>query len=74
MLEAKNCIGWLYFQYIDNDPTDETVEEGQKYSNKGIVNSDLDRVIYKDYHSQIGLINNNKYALIEHFDKAEYFK
>ncbi|MBQ7294040.1 MAG: agarase, partial [Clostridia bacterium] len=25
LLEAKNCIGWLYFQYIDNDPLDETV-------------------------------------------------
>lgn len=74
LLEAKNCIGWLYFQYIDNDPLDETVEEGQKHSNKGIVNSDLDREVYKDYHSQIGLINRNKYALVEHFDGIEYFK
>ena len=74
LLEAKNCIGWLYFQYIDNDPTDETVEEGQKYSNKGIVNSDLDREVYKDYHSQIAQINKNKYALVEHFDGVKYFK
>lgn len=74
LLEAKNCIGWLYFQYIDNDPTDETVENGQRYSNKGIVNSDLDREVYKDYHSQIALINNNKYSLIEYFDGVEYFK
>ena len=74
MLEAKNCIGWLYFQYIENDPTDETIERGQSNSNKGIVNSDHDREIYKAYHSQIGLINNNKYSLIEYFDGVDYFK
>ena len=68
LLEAKNCIGWLYFQYIDNDPTDETVENGQKYSNKGIVNSDHDRTVYKAYNDQIASINKNKYALIEYFD------
>ena len=74
LLEAKNCIGWLYFQYIDNDPTDENVERGQKNSNKGIVNSDHDREIYKDYHSQIALINNNKYSLIEYFDGSDIFE
>ena len=74
LLEAKNCVGWLYFQYIDNDPTDESIERGQSHSNKGIVNSDLDREIYKDYHSQIATINLNKYALIEHFDGIDYFK
>ena len=74
MLEAKNCIGWLYFQYIDNGPTDETVEEGQKYSNKGIVNSDLDRTVYKAYHEQIAAINKNKYSLVEYFDGIDYFK
>lgn len=74
LLESKNCIGWLYFQYIDNDPTDETIEAGQKNSNKGIVDSDLDREIYKDCHSQMALINQNKYALIEHFDGVKLFK
>ncbi len=74
LLESKNCVGWLYFQYIDNDPTDETIETGQTNSNKGIVNSDLDREIYKDYHSQMALINNNSYALIEYFDGADIFK
>ena len=74
LLESKNCVGWLYFQYIDNDPTDDTVERGQKNSNKGIVNSDLDREVYKDYHSQIGLINKNAYSLIEYFDGADIFK
>ena len=74
LLEAKNCIGWLYFQYIDNDPTDETIEKGQKNSNKGIVNSDHDREIYDDFHSQIALINKNKYSLVEYFDKVDYFK
>ena len=66
-------LGWLYFQYIDNDPLDATVEEGQKHSNKGIVNSDLDREVYKDYHSQIALINKNKYTLVEYFDQTDYF-
>lgn len=74
LLEAKNCVGWLYFQYIDNDPTDTTIEKGQSNSNKGIVNSDLDREVYKAYHSQISLINKNKYSLVEHFDGIDYFK
>ena len=74
LLEAKNCVGWLYFQYIDNDPLDTTIERGQSNSNKGIVNSDHDREVYKAYHDQIALINQNKYELIEHFDKIDYFK
>ena len=74
LLEAKNCIGWLYFQYIDNDPTDETIEAGQKNSNKGIVDSDHDREIYSAYTKQIAEINLNKYALIEYFDGVDYFK
>ena len=74
LLETKNCVGWLYFQYIDNDPTDESVERGQQNSNKGIVNSDHDREIYDDCHSQMALINKNKYSLIEYFDKVDYFK
>ena len=74
LLEAKNCVGWLYFQYIDNDPTDESIEKGQSNSNKGIVDSNLDREVYKAYHSQIASINLNKYELIEHFDGVDYFK
>ena len=74
LLEAKNCIGWLYFQYIDNDPTHKPTEEGQKYANKGIVNSALDRTVYKAYTEQMASINKNKYALIEYFDNINSSK
>lgn len=63
LLESKNCIGWLYFQYIDNDP-----HVNPDASNKGMVNCDHDTEVYEDMNKQIQLVNENVYNLIDFFD------
>ena len=63
LLECKECIGWMYFQYIDNDPYVNTTA-----SNKGMVNCDLDTEVYNDFTEQMALVNQNVYSLIEYFD------
>lgn len=63
LLESKNSIGWLYFQYIDNDP-----HVNPDASNKGMVNCDHDTEVYEDFNKQIQLVNENVYNLIDFFD------
>lgn len=63
LLECKNSIGWMYFQYIDNDPN-----VNPDASNKGMVNCDHDTEVYDDMNKQIALVNKNVYELIEFFD------
>lgn len=76
LLEFPNCIGWLYFQYIDNDPLDDIKEvtSGQSYSNKGIIDNNHSTTVYSDLTDQIAEINHNVYSLIEFFDGENYFK
>ena len=63
LLESKLSIGWMYFQYIDNDPNVNSTA-----SNKGMVNCDHDTEVYDDMNKQIALVNENVYGLIEFFD------
>ena len=63
LLECKSSIGWMYFQYIDNDP-----HVNPDASNKGMVNCDHDTEVYNDMNKQIALVNENVYGLIEFFD------
>ena len=41
LLQAPGCVGWHWFKYIDNDPTDTTADPSNRDSNKGIVTSDF---------------------------------
>ena len=70
LLQCKHSIGWMQFQFIDNDPT---VENGES-SNKGIVDSQNDFTAYSDFTDQLAMLNKNTYALIEYFDGVSYFK
>lgn len=63
LLECKRSIGWMFFQYIDNDPN-----VNPDASNKGMVNCDHDTEVYDDMNKQIALVNENVYGLIEFFD------
>ena len=74
LLENKNCIGWLYFQYIDNNPLDADIHPAASNSNKGIVTSDHDTEVYHDLTDQMAQLNKNVYSLIEFFDGEDYFK
>lgn len=37
LLEHPGCVGWHWFKYIDNDPTNTTADPSNRDSNKGIV-------------------------------------
>ncbi|MDP3209629.1 MAG: hypothetical protein Q8M65_10805, partial [Rhodoglobus sp.] len=37
LLEARGCVGWHWFKYGDNDPTDTKADPSNTDSNKGIV-------------------------------------
>jgi hypothetical protein len=66
LLESKNCIGWHWFKYQDNDPKDKEADPSNTDSNKGIVNS-----LFEPYQSLIDemkKINDKTYSIIDFFD------
>lgn len=73
LLENKYSIGWLYFQYIDNNPLDADIHPAASNSNKGIVTSDHDTEAYHDLTKYMAQLNKNVYSLIEFFDGESYF-
>ena len=69
LLEAKNCVGWQWFQYTDNDPAANATDTTSRDSNKGIVNNRHEE--YTELTDDMIIINKNAYKLIEYFD-AKY--
>ena len=67
LLKTPNCVGWHWFRYQDNDPTDPAADPSNSDSNKGIVNNDYQ--LYQVLTEKMKQLNQNKYKLIEHFDK-----
>ncbi|MDR2825063.1 MAG: T9SS type A sorting domain-containing protein [Prevotellaceae bacterium] len=67
MLEAKNCVGWHHFKYMDNDPEDPGQSDPSNIdSNKGLVDNDYDY-----YNGMIVLakqLNDRLYNLLDYFD------
>ncbi len=66
LLQMKNCVGWNWFRYMDNDPTDTLADESNNDSNKGIVNNYYD--YYQPLTHHMKELNENRYALIRYFD------
>ncbi|HWS00845.1 MAG TPA: hypothetical protein VN249_09540 [Prolixibacteraceae bacterium] len=67
LLESKNCVGWHYFKYQDNDPTAKGADQSNTDANKGVVNN-----YYEVWTPMIDLmrqINTQVYSLISYFDK-----
>ena len=71
LLEAKNCVGWQWFQYTDNDPAGNPTDISSRDANKGIVNNKHEE--YYELTDDMIEINKNIYKLIEYFD-AKYAK
>ena len=71
LLEAKNCVGWHWFQYTDNDPTGNPTDTSSRDANKGIVSNTHKE--YTDLTDDMMDINKNVYTLIKYFD-AKYAK
>lgn len=63
LLEAKNCVGWHWFKYMDDDGNDNS----GKPANKGLFDN------YYEMYPWLGMymknINYNVYKLIDFFDK-----
>lgn len=63
LLEAKNCVGWHWFKYQDDDGTDNS----SKPANKGVYDNNYEMYPYLAKFMQE--VNYNVYNLIEYFDK-----
>jgi hypothetical protein len=67
LIESKNCIGWHYFKYQDNDPDAKGVDPSNTDSNKGIVNNYYD--VWQPLMEKMTELNTQIYSLIHYFDQ-----
>jgi len=67
LLMAKNCVGWHWFRYQDNDPNDPTADPSNNDSNKGLVNTKYQ--VYETLSEKMKTLNDNKYRIINYFDR-----
>ena len=65
LLESQNCVGWQWFQYMDNDPNSGTGDKSSIDSNKGIFASDLKE--YTVFTDRMKVLNEDAYELIFYF-------
>jgi hypothetical protein len=65
LLQSKACVGWDWFKYADNNPTDAAADPSNRDANKGIVN-----IYYQPYQPLLDAmkqINDRAYALAAYF-------
>ncbi len=67
LLQSKNCVGWHWFKYIDNDPADTRSDPSNRDSNKGILSNRYEP--YGPLLDSMKRINERAYGLLDHFDK-----
>lgn len=66
LLKARNCIGWEWARYMDNDPADPNADPTNRDANKGIVN-----LRYEPYVPLVELmqeLNGTVYPLTRYLD------
>lgn len=68
MLESRQCVGWDWFKYMDNDPEDASTDPSNRDSNKGLVNNRYQP--YADLAGGMREFNREIYPLIDYFDRA----
>jgi hypothetical protein len=66
LLESKNCVGWHYFKYQDNDPEAKGVDPSNVDANKGIVSNRY--VQWEPMVEKMKELNLQVYDIIEHMD------
>lgn len=69
LLEAKTCVGWHWFKYQDNDPTNSKTDASNRDSNKGLLNAAYEP--YQDLLDAMCELNARIYPLIEHLDSTK---
>ena len=67
LMECKGCVGFDWFKYWDNDPTNLNADPSNIDSNKGIISNALKE--YTDLTEKyMKPLNQQKYNLITFFD------
>jgi hypothetical protein len=66
LLESKNCVGWHWFKYIDNDPTDAKADPSNTDSNKGMLSNRYEP--YPPLLQSMKTINVRAYGIIDWLD------
>ena len=66
LIKSKNCVGWHWFTYQDNDPNNPNVDESNRDSNKGIVDSEFNT--YEPLLKEMKMLNENVFNLISYFN------
>ena len=66
LLEAKNCVGWHWFKFRDNDPLDLGADPSNRDANKGLVTTNS--VPYAPLLAQMRSLNGSVYAVTDFFD------
>ncbi|TCC91664.1 agarase [Pedobacter frigiditerrae] len=69
LIESKNCVGWHWFKYMDNDPLQKGAEPSNTNANKGIVDNNYQ--VYKPLIEKMNELNYQMYQLIDFFDKKK---
>lgn len=66
LLRSRNCVGWDWFRYQDNDPAGKGADPSNLDSNKGLINSEYEP--YEALTVQMRQLNTQIYDLIKYFD------
>ena len=67
LLESKYCVGYNWFRFWDNDPTNTAADLSNIDANKGIYNNNYEE--YTTLTNYMQKLNLNKYSLIKYFDE-----
>ena len=67
LLECKGCVGFDWFQFLDNDPDNLSADESNRNSNKGIYSNYAEE--YTVLTKYMDELNNQKYNLVKYFDE-----
>lgn len=65
LLQTKNCVGWHWFRYQDNDPDDKSADPSNHDANKGIVNTEFEP--YPELLNRMKALNQQAYSLRQYF-------
>lgn len=69
LLRSRNCVGWSWFKYQDNDPTAKGVDPSNLNSNKGCFNNRYEP--YTELVSRMYKVNSIRYGLVEQFNSVK---
>ena len=69
LLESGNCVGWHWFKYQDNDPSNKNVDPSNTDANKGILDNHYQ--LYKGLTDQMKTLNDQAYNLVDFFDQRK---